>query len=329
MSFGHLKTQIKHQDLRNDNVMHVIGVIANPTRYHSRYRLFKQWRAKMLRTKGVKLHIVECVYGNRKPECEPDTTAKDGWYNYLRVHSKSEIWVKESLINLAEKHLLPRNWKYLSWVDCDILFRNKNWAINTMHQLQHYPVVQPWSDAVDLAFDGSIIQHFKSCGFYSAKHIPQAPNGKDPYGKYGHTGFAWSCTRYFWENTRGLPDFAILGAGDNHFAWSCLGRVKDTINPKITDGYKHACNDVQRRAKYASGGIIGYTPGRIEHWFHGSKKKRGYWDRWQILVKHKYNPLTDLGYTSEGLIKLKGKKKLEHDIMLYNRNRREDDISND
>jgi hypothetical protein len=105
--------------------------------------------------------------------------------------------------------------------------------------------------------------------------------------------------------------------------------VKGTINPKITDGYKHACNDWQRKAKYASGGIIGYTPGRLEHWFHGAKKKRGYWDRWQILVKHKYDPMQDLAYTAEGLIKLKGKKKLEHDIMLYNRNRGEDDISNE
>lgn len=330
MSFDHLKSQVKHQDLRHDNTLHVIGVIQNGARWHSRYRLFRQWLRAMLHTPNVKVHIVEAVYGDRKPECEPDQTAADGWYNYMRVHTKSEIWLKENLINLAFEHLLPKGWKYACWSDCDIKFRNKNWALNTIHQLQHYQIVQPWSDAVDLSFDGGIIQHFKSCGYYSAKHIPQAPSGKNPYGlKYGHTGYAWACTRYFKENVERLLDFAILGAGDNHMAWGCLGQVRDTVNPKISHGYKEACNDWQRKAKYACGGIIGYTPGRIEHWFHGSKRKRGYWDRWQILVKHKYDPLKDLAFTQEGVRKLKGKKGLEHDIMLYNRSRREDEISND
>lgn len=326
---SHIVNQIRNPALRHDNTLHVIGVIQNAARWHSRYRLFRRWLAQMQKTPHVKLYIVEAVHGDRTPECGPDTNPNDGVYEYMRVHTKSEIWLKENLINLGVKHLLPKDWKYLSWVDCDVHFRNKHWARETIHQLQHYQIVQPWSDAVDLTYDGGIIQHWKSCGYFSAKHIPQAPSGNNPYGmNYGHTGFAWACTRYFYENVEKLMDFAILGAADNHMSWSCLGRVKDTVNPKISDGYKHACNDWQRKAHYASSGIIGYTPGRIEHWFHGSKKKRGYWDRWKILVKHKYNPLTDLAYTSEGLIKLKGKKGLEQDISLYNRSRCEDEISN-
>lgn len=330
MSFGHIVEQVKHQELRHDSTLHVIGVIQNAARYHSRYRLFRQWLTKMQKTKGVKVHVVESVFADRMAECDVDTNPCDGIYNYTRVHSKSEIWQKESLAEIAVKYSLPRDWRYAALVDCDINFRNKNWAVNTVHQLQHYQVVQPWSDAVDLSFDGGVLQHFKSCGYYSAKHMPQAPSARNPYKlPYGHVGFAVAWTRYFWENVRELPHWAILGAGDNHFMWACLGNVQGTYNPKISDGYKNRCLDYQRRAHYASGGIIGYTPGRIEHWFHGSKRRRGYWDRWKILVKHKYDPYTDLGYTNEGLIRLRGKKRLEHDIMLYNRSRREDDLSND
>lgn len=330
MSFGHIVEQIKHQDLRSNNDLHVIGVIQNGARYHSRYRLFRQWLKKMQRTEGVKVHVVESVFADRKAECGPDTNPDDGTYNYLRVHSRSEIWQKESLANLAVDHLLPDDWKYAGLIDCDINFRNKSWAKNTIHQLQHFPVLQPFSDAVDLSFDGGILQHFRSCGYYSAKHIPQAPNAKNPYClPYGHVGFASCWTRLFWENVRELPYWAILGAGDNHFMWACLGQVDGTYNPKISDGYKKACLDYQRKAFRASGGIVGYTPGRIEHFFHGSKRRRGYWDRWKILIKHKYDPMIDLGYTEEGLIKLIGKRGLEHDIRLYNRNRREDSLEND
>lgn len=330
MSFGHIVEQVKHQDLRHDNTLHVIGVIQNGARYHSRYRLFRQWLKKMQATQGVKVHVVESVFADRVAECDVDTNPNDGIYNYTRVHSRSEIWQKENLINLAVRYSLPRDWRYMAWVDCDVNFRNKLWAVNTIHQLQHFQVVQPWSDAVDLSFDGGVLQHFKSCGYYSAKHIPQAPSAQNPYKlPYGHVGFAWACTRHYYENIGKLLDFAILGAGDNHMAWSCLGKVDGTYNEAISQGYKDACLDFQRRAHYASGGIIGYTPGRLEHWFHGSKRRRGYWDRWQILVRHKYDPLKDLAYTNEGVIRLKGKHKLEQDIRLYNRNRMEDATTND
>ncbi len=322
----HLVDYHKHKELRTDNTLHVIGVIQNAARWHSRLRLFREWVKEMLQTPNVKLYVVEAVFGDRQPECDPE----HGEYEYLKVHSSSEIWLKENLINLGVKHLLPRDWRYVCWSDCDISFRNHLWAQESLHQLQHYPVIQPWSDAFDLSFDGGALQHFKSCGYYSAKQIPQHPSGKPYQGsKYGHVGYAWACTRYFYENIEKLLDIGILGASDNHIAWSCLGDVIHTMNPAISQGYKNACLAFQEKAKFACGGVIGYTPGRIEHSFHGSKVRRGYWTRWQILVKHKYDPLKDLRYTREGVIHLRGKRGLEHDIRLYNRHRREDSIDND
>lgn len=323
---NHLTDHIQNHDLREDNCLHVIGVIQNAARWHSRYRLFRQWANEMLNTPHVKLHVVEAIHGQRHAECAP----KNGEYSYYKVHTNSEIWLKENLINLGVKHLLPSDWAYVAWIDCDVHFRNANWAQESLHQLQHYQIIQPWSDAIDLSFDGGVMNHFKSCGYYSAKHIPQHPSGR-PYKntKYGHVGYAWCATRFWYENVNKLLDFAILGAGDNHIAWSCLGDVLGTINPKMTDGYKNAALDFQSRALYACEGIIGYTPGRLEHHFHGSKIRRGYWSRWGILIKHHYDPLMDLKYTREGVLHLKGKHGLEHDIRLYNRDRREDSIDHD
>jgi hypothetical protein len=323
--FEHIVNHIKHKCVRSEETLHVIGVITNPVRFNSRYRLFKRWVKEMLDTPNVTLHVVEGVYGDRHPECKPE----NGEYSYKAFHIHSEIWLKENLINLGVRYLLPKNWKYMAWVDCDVSFRNHNWATETLHQLQHYKIVQPWSDAVDLTFDGGIHKHFQSFGYLCAKRIPQAPSGNNPYNhKYGHTGFAWACTRYFYENIEKLLDFAILGAGDNHMAWACLGKVIDTMNPEVTDGYKHAAKAWQTKAKYACGAHVGYTPGRIEHHFHGPKTRRQYWSRWRILVKYKFDPLKDLKYDAHGILKLKGKTELEQAIMHYNRERLEDSVEN-
>lgn len=279
----------------------------------------------MLQTPNVKLHVVEAVYKNRKPECMPENDE----YCYSAYPTSSEIWLKENLINLGVKHQLPKDWKYMAWVDCDVSFSNKNWATEATHQLQHYQIIQPWSDAMDLTFDGGVHKHFQSFGYFTAKRIAHAPSGKNPYGlKYGHTGFAWACTRYFYENVEKLLDFAILGAGDNHMAWACLGQSMHTANPAVTDGYKKALQRWQEKAKYACGEMVGYVPGRIEHHFHGPKSRRQYWDRWKILVKYKFDPMKDLKYSNYGVLKLKGKTKLEQAIMHYNRERHEDSIEN-
>ena len=52
----------------------------------------------------------------------------------------------------------------------------------------------------------------------------------------------------------------------------------------------------------SKGTRLGYLPGVVKHHFHGSKKNRRYNDRWQILVKHAYNPMKHLHLRPDGLI---------------------------
>lgn len=322
----HLVPQIRNPELETDSTLHVIGVIQNPVRYHSRYRLFRQWAKEMHQTKNVKLHVVEAVYGDRHPECRPHFNE----YNYHQVRIHSEIWLKENLINIGVKNLLPKNWKYLAWVDCDVHFRDPHWALGTIHQLQHYNIVQPWQSANDLDFHGNIMNTWTSFGSLIARGKP-IYHDKTKQGQgyeYGHTGYAVACTRYFFENVQKLADFNIVGAGDHLMLWSCVNKADSTMPKQISRGYREACEDWERKAFHATAGLVGFTPGRLEHHWHGSKVRRQYWNRWRILLENHFDPKHDLAYDSQGVLVLCGKNKyaIEHAVMAYNRQRCEDDL---
>lgn len=329
MTKDHLVSHIKNQGLEENETLHVIGVIQNAVRFHSRFRLFREWAREMVNTPNVVLHVVEATYKHRPPECKPE----NGEYNYHRVKTHSEIWLKENLINIAVKNLLPSDWKYMAWVDCDIHFRDPMWALSSIHQLQHYNIIQPWQSAADLDYQGNVMDIWTSFGSLVARGLPMYKDkSKDKLGyKYAHTGYAWACTRYFYENVEKLVDFNIVGAGDHCMAWSCIGEVSRTMPHTISLGYKAMCNEWQRKAKFACAEMVGFTPGRIEHHWHGNKTNRQYWNRWDILTKAKptpYDPMTDIAYDSQGVLVLVGANKysIEHGIMRYNRHRQEDSI---
>jgi len=313
----HLVNHI-HGNLCTDETLHVIRVISNPARYHSRYRLAREQEIELLNTPNVKLYTVETAYGDRTHEVtDCDNPC------HLQLRTKSEIWIKENMINLAVKHLVPRTAKYIAWVDGDISFRDPHWALKTIHELQHFEVVQPWSDCVDLGPHGNIMSHFKGFGGQHQKRIPKQKWPAQPY-TYAHTGFAWACTRRFWEATQGLMDFCILGSADHHMAFACIGEVKDTIHGKMGFNFHQKCFEWQEKAMRITCGEVGFVHGRIEHHFHGSKKKRYYRERWQILFG--YDPSKHLCYDEQGLIQLVDNRKLEQEILMYNRSRLEDSI---
>ena len=49
---------------------------------------------------------------------------------------------------------------------------------------------------------------------------------------------------------------------------------------------------------------VGYVPGVLTHFWHGKKKDRKYWDRWQILVRNQFNPRRDVKRDAQGLLQL-------------------------
>lgn len=320
MSHGHLVNHINHSDLVSDNTLHVIGVIENPMRYHSRLRLFREWQEHMLSTPNVKLYIVEAAYKDRHFEvtekCNP---------NHLQLHSHQPIWHKENMQNLGIKYLLPKDWKYVCLSDCDIFFDHGGWAQEALHQMQDYSVIQPWSDCVDLGFRGRILKHFKSFCYQHQREIQKQTHPSQPY-EYCHTGYSWCYRRDFYEAVNGFVDFAILGSADHHQGFALINEVCNTIKKGVTENFSKLLYEWQYRAFRHTNGHLGYVPGFIKHKHHGKKSDRRYRERWDILIKNHYDPVKDLVYDTQGLIKLIGKPNLIHDCRKYMLHRNEDTI---
>ncbi|HNX96320.1 MAG TPA: hypothetical protein PKK12_01440 [Candidatus Aminicenantes bacterium] len=72
-------------------------------------------------------------------------------------------------------------------------------------------------------------------------------------------------------------------------------------------------------------GKVGCVPGTIYHLWHGEKADRQYRSRGAILVRHDFDPATDVCLTKEGLLAwASDKPSLHREVVDYFRSRRED-----
>lgn len=328
----HLVNHIFHSKLRNDNNLHVIGVVSNPVRYHSRYRLAREWIEKMANTDNVNLTVVEAAFGDREHEIVNDT--QNSKFDKIEVRIRSNAWIKESMINLAFRHITSRfpHANYFAWVDMDVFFESQDWAQETLQKLQTFEVVQPWSEALDLGPNGNILETFRSFGSQN-KGLFLKKQARPPYYPYAHTGFAWAATRNFIEATWGaggsngpLMDWAILGSADNHMAFAMVGKTLSTINKMIYPSFSRKCVEWQNKAVTVTNNQVSFIPGFIKHKFHGPKNRRYYRERWKILVDNQYDPDTQLIHDGQGIAVLTGNHQLEAAIYDYNLSRFEDSI---
>ncbi len=312
--------------------LHVVAVISNPVRYASRYRLHQKFE-EMCRKAGVHLTVVEAAFGERRHEV---TRANNGpgqgdeLVNHIQVRMRDELWVKENLVNIGFA-AVPESAKYLAWVDADITFERPDWAVETIHQLQHYAVVQMWRSAIDLGPNGEAMQLHQSMGYSYVNGIPNCKNKNAPsyYGAYWHSGFAWAIRRDALDTLGGLLDRAILGAGDHHMALALVGRAEESLPQGLNPNYDKMVLDWQDRATQLHHNV-GYVEGSILHSWHGKKKDRKYWERWSVLKKHQYDPTLDVRPDYRGVLHLTHRgERMRHDLRMYFRQRNEDSIDND
>lgn len=240
-------------------------------------------------------------------------------YKHIEVEYKDQIWVKENLINMAIRRL-PKNWKYVAWIDADISFVNENWVEDTIQELQNNDVVQLFRSAIHLGPEQEVLKTDKSFGFM---HKSGAIYSKtDKYG-FWHPGFAWACTKKAYQKMGGLLDWAILGSGDRHMALALIGKVEYSAPGNIEDTYKQLLRKFEKSCRHLK---LSYVSGTILHHWHGSLENRRYRERWEILTSNNYDPVTDVDYTKQGAITLTQRgRRLKNDIQHYFQERREDD----
>jgi len=226
------------------------------------------------------------------------------------------LWLKENLVNLA----VPKEARYLAWIDADITFLNKNWVHDTLDELQTNDVVQMWRSAINLGPSGECIKTDKSFGYmFKGSGTPWVPT--DRYG-FWHPGYAWACTRSAWQKMGGLIDWAILGSGDRHMAMAFAGQVLSSAPGNIHQNYKNLLLEFQTCVWDFK---VSWVEGTIIHHWHGSLENRKYRERWEILTKNAFDPLKDVGHVKSGLIQLsESGRRLEKFLARYFLDRSED-----
>ena len=278
---------IKEAILNNEPIedkLHVIIVVSNPCLYARRYILAREFMKRMdCDETNIILYVVEFAYGNQKFIITDKNNKR-----HLQLRVTTPIWHKENMINCGVKALLPPKWKAFAWIDADIEFESTTWALDTLKVLNgSKDIVQLFSHALDMDKHKKTMTIFSSFGYQYSHN--KTYGGKGP--EYWHPGFAWACTRKAYEKMGGIYEYGILGSADNIMALSLIGNGLKALDPKSTDGYKQTVIDFQNNVKNLR---LGYIPGVIKHHFHGAKKNRKYTERWQILVKHLYDPLEHL-----------------------------------
>jgi hypothetical protein len=312
-----IKEAILNNDPINDK-LHVILVISNPCLYARRYILIKEMMQRFeLEETNILVYVVELAYKKQRFIITSDKNPR-----HLQIRTETPIWHKENMVNMGVEKLLPKTWKAMAWIDADIEFENANWAMDTLKVLNGTrDIVQLFSHCVDMDQTEATMNIFTSFGHQFVKG--------QPYSKklinFWHPGYAWACTRKAYEKMGGLYERAILGSADHIMSLCLMQKGLKAINPESTDDYKDSVAEFQERVKTLR---LGYVPGMIRHYFHGSKKHRRYADRWQILLKHNFEPTQHLTTDKHGILipTKECPKEMLDEIMQYFKERNEDEF---
>src|SRR6185437_2489146 len=118
-----------------DAPLHVVTAIFNPARFKSRWKLYHRF-AQHVTDSGAVLHTIEARFGARTPAIsarphhglpskQPAHVSQQPPHTYTQIQTSHELWLKENMLNLVIARL-PSDWKYVAWVDADILFQRPN-----------------------------------------------------------------------------------------------------------------------------------------------------------------------------------------------------------
>lgn len=279
------------------------------------YFKFKNYIKKF----NVNFLTIECLIGHES-EFQV-TSSKD--INNIQVRADHLLWMKENLINIAVNKL-PKSWKYFIWLDSDIEFLEDDWPYKILEAFEKYDIIQPFKHLSFLGPDNEQVLSNNLSFMYC--YLNRLPIMLKYFSLYiPHTGIGFGLSKFAFNTIEKINDISIIGSGDNYLAYSFINRVEEHLNKKFHREYKSSIIGFQKKlynlSKY---GRLGYADLSIKHFFHGYKETRKYNDRHNILVKHNYDPNTDIYYNDEGVIQLKTSKiDLILDIQNYFESRRE------
>lgn len=305
--------------------LYVVTCISNPVQYKRRYELYREFRKRMELEENVILVTVEMAFGERDFEITSEECPWD-----IQIRGNTELWQKENLLNIGFRSL-PDDWKYAAWIDADIMFTRPDWARATIDKLQHYDVVQMFSEVYDLNPQYELAGGVSHGYVYNwaARDRTHYAKAEKSYTSVGSPGYAWAFTREAFDTLGGLLQSIPLGSADYYMADAmCNGQVtelRDTMHP----GYLDYVEQWRQKALLFQENI-GWVAGSLVHFWHGRRANRGYGWRIDLLSEHQFDPNTDVHFREDGLMVLnRNKPKFRDALRHYFRSRGEDDLYTD
>lgn len=258
----------------------IVSCFFNPQNSPYRLLAFQKWYHSI---KHLNHRIIECVIGDAESQL-PNSP-------YItKIHSSSLLWHKESLINkmVAE---LPPEFKYVFWVDADVLFTNQNWLVEGVEQLKgtakiiqpfEYCVhlernqVKPRFNMIDAKAAVNVAHHnerqqkidpklrrvwrsFCSNVYNQSRDISAPHADSENYDEHGHVGFAWGARREVLEACP-LYDHALVGGADHIIAHAAAGHIPHKC---ITKSFSDDIDEINEWSKRFRQILLNGTPGEL------------------------------------------------------------------
>ena len=276
-------------EYEEDDKIFIITSIFSPYGKDNRTKLAQEFieRFETLKEKGhpLELCVVEILYSGQKSH-----VILENKKNYLQINYEHDIYMfnKENLINVAVEKLLPKEWKWMAWIDADIEFLDEYWAEKTIQLFKEKKL--------------DVVQLFSVCRFLDAKNIPSQYFYSSMYilnneqflknKKYRHPGFAWACSRDAYEKMGGLFEYAIVGGGD--MIMECCFTDRIHLLRKKYETLESFLDKIEIFHNKVKDFKLGYLNIIIQHYYHGERKNRNYVERNKILIQNNFNPDKDV-----------------------------------
>lgn len=322
--------------------------VFNPWRFKSRWKHVER-AIKHISDAGATIVLIEAGFNRR--ELAFADSGLDGLpatcgvlgsdpkfrHKYIGLHTKDELWAKENLLNIGAQNL-PYDWQQLCTVDGDVEFSRPNFIGETIHKLQHYSVVQMFSQARDLGPNYEMLPedypHADGLGFVHAWQSGALEEVKHRHHRHHHgrhhhhhhhdpppydddaksysslqqprvwPGLAWAYTRKAWDDLGGLIDFAIWGGADFHMSWALAERPEKMMRDDLHSNYRQMCMEWFHRCQRHIRKNVGVVEGAVFHQWHGRKSARGYSSKHALLAQIGFDPLHHLKRDAAGIFQL-------------------------
>ena len=321
-----------------EETLHVGVAYSNAFRWETRRRLANYCLRHLARSPNIRLYFVELAYGDR-----PWEIAVAGMPGHIQLRTTHELFHKENLQKLAVRAFAP-GWKYGCVIDADFHMTREDWALETIHQLQHYDFLQPYSSYVDVSgatygtaqlptrvnstfffnyiqngykvspqyfsgivnADGKFVKMSPAIGleYDAASSMTEGPDQGVFMRGTGATGGALAFRRSAYDAVGGLLDRCILGHGDWYMAFGLVDVEPPDIHVRGYSDDYLAYVRDWRQRAKILKKNVGYVDGMAVHYFHGSKTRRFYSSRDLILSRHKFSPWKDIYEDWQGVYQL-------------------------